>query len=759
MGPLTSAPFRPTPFKIGCLVILAAVLLFYSFGTEKPRLLAAMDKRVTDSMFHWRGPEPVTGRVVLVDLDERSLREVGQWPWPRDIVATLVSNIGAGGAAALGVDIVFAEPDRSSPRNFLADLQRRYPEAFAGAFVDEQLNRLLREGLLDHDLVLGETLAGLPSVLGYVFQLLDDGLKDQFLTPFPAALIRPDPRELDFADLALISAYRPILSVGEVSRAESEGFFNVFPDLDGTVRRVPLFMAMDGMPYPSLALELARIGLAEQNLVIHAEPVTHGGKHGLLGVSIGRRFIPTDERGQISVNFRGPAYSFPYVPAVEVLNGHNLDFFRDRIVIIGTSAAGLLDLRSTPFATVFPGIEIHANVIDNILAADPLRHDVYTEIGLTYPIIIIGGLLLTALLAYSGPLVGGLGALLLIGGVVAGNYHFFFRQHEVVGLVYPLATLVLLFMVVTLFNFFFEGRKKRFISRVFGQYVPPELVRKMAAQSGELALGGETREMTVLFSDVRGFTTISEGLEATELTRLMNEMLTPMTRIIHQHRGTIDKYMGDAVMAFWGAPLHDPDHARHALAASLAMVREASRLQEQFKARGWPPIRIGIGLNSGPMNVGNMGSEFRMAYTVMGDAVNLGSRLEGLTAQYGVDILISEFTRDLVPDYACRELDKVRVKGKERPVVIFEPLGPAVELDPALRQDLERYHRALTLYRNREFAAAQEIIEALHREEPHCKLYCLYRDRIRHFLQTPPPPDWDGSCNYTGKHGMEGGAE
>jgi len=745
--PRSKALLKPTPFKIGCLVILAAALLFYSFGAEKPRLLDALDKRVVDSMFNWRGDEPVSGRVVIVDIDEQSLRKVGQWPWSRNTVAEMLANIGAGGARAVGVDIVFAEPDRTSPARFLSDLRQRFP----AAFVDEHLTRLLKQGEFNHDRILGETLAGLPSVLGYVFQVTDDGLKDAGSTPFPAAAIRLDPPDAGFSDLTLLSAFRAILNVSDISQAESEGFFNVFPDIDGTVRKVPLLMEMDGMPYPSLALELARIGLGEESLTIQAESAASGRRRGLFGISLGERFIPTDEYGQISVNFRGPPYRFPYVSAVDVIKGDNLKLFQDKIVIIGTSAAGLLDLRSTPFASVYPGVEIQASIIDNILAADPLVYDIYTEIGMTYLMIVLGGLVLTALLTFSGPLAGGLGAVLLVCAVVAGNYIFFFKQRVVVGLVYPLASLVVLFIVVTLFNYFFEGRQKRFISRAFSQYVPPELVKKMAARPDELGIGGETREMTVLFTDVRGFTTISEGLEATELTRLMNEMLTPMTRIIHRHCGTIDKYMGDAIMAFWGAPLHDADHARHALQAGLAMVAELPKIHEEFKARGWPPIRVGVGLNSGPMNVGNMGSEFRMAYTVLGDAVNLGSRLEGLTKQYGVDIIVGENTRSLVPDFAYRELDKVRVKGKGKPVSIFEPLGPAANLNPQEAERLQRHHQALALYRNREFAAAGEIFEGLIREEPHRPIYGLYRNRIRHFQKNPPEPDWDGTFTHTAK--------
>ncbi|SCZ56125.1 CHASE2 domain-containing protein [Thiohalomonas denitrificans] len=739
---------RPTPFRIGLLVILAAVSLFYSFGADKPRLLQALDQRVLDTMFHWRGEEPAGGQVVIVDIDEKSLQALGQWPWPRDTVATMLANIGAGRPSAIGLDIVFAEPDRSSPDRVLAEMRRRYPAVFA----ETELAALLSDEELSNDRILGETLAALPSVLGYVMQTgATETTGDVQRTPFPAATVRLNPSGIDLAELTLIPARRAILNVEEISLARSEGFFNVFPDVDGYVRRVPLLMALDGMPYPSLALELARIGLNEQELLLHADTTAYSQRRGLLGVSVGETFIPTDEYGQLNVNYRGPSRTFPYVSAVEVLAGNDLEIFQDKIVLIGTSAAGLQDLRATPFAQVVPGVEIHANVIDNLLAGDPLLHDTYTEIGFTYLTIIGGGLMVTALLAYSGALAGGLGAMLLIAGAVFGNYHLFFLNHLIVGVVYPVTVMVVLFMVVTLFNYFFEGRQKRFISKAFGQYVPPELVEEMAARPEEFSLGGETREMTVLFSDVRGFTTISEGLDATELTELMNAMLTPMTQIIHQHRGTIDKYMGDAIMAFWGAPLSDQEHARHALEASLDMVAAIPRIQKQFAARGWPHIRIGVGLNSGPMNVGNMGSEFRMAYTVLGDAVNLGSRLEGLTKQYGVDILVSEATRNQVPGHVFRELDRVRVKGKDKVVAIFEPMGRAEQLDAETTDELKQHHRALDLYRNRDFTAADALFEQLQHDHPQRQLYPLYRERIRLYQKQPPPTNWDGAFTHTNK--------
>jgi adenylate cyclase len=725
---------KPGPFTIGLLATMAAVLIYHSFGARKPELLASLDNRVTTSMFQWRGARPTTGQVVIIDIDEKSIGRLGQWPWPRDTVAELVRQIERAGAKVLGFDIVFAEPDRTSPKNFLERLRQDLSLTIPAGRLDK----------LDHDKILGAALTTFPAVLGYVFQTADDGLKSE-RTPFPSALIRPDPPGARLEDLPLVAAYRAILNVEAISQAESEGFFNVFPDSDGTVRKIPLFIQMDRIPYPSLALEMARVGMAEQALLLRLD------QGGILGVSLGERFLPTDERGQITVNYRGPAYTFPYLPAADILAGHDLERLRDKYVLIGTSAAGLLDLRATPFSNVFPGVEAHATLIDNILRGDSLVHDNATEIGLTYLTIILGGLLLSLLLARGNALAGGLGIMLLTGGMVAGNYRFFFLQNQVVGLVYPLAAILTLFMVVTLFNYFFEGRKKRSISKAFSQYVPPELVDELAGSMDDLALGGETRQMTVLFSDVRGFTSISEGLDAQELTHLMNAMLTPMTRIIHHNRGTIDKYMGDAIMAFWGAPLHDQNHARHGLMAGLAMVAEIPRLQQAFAAKGWPPIKIGVGLNTGPMNVGNMGSEFRMAYTVLGDAVNLGARLEGLTKQYGIAIMVSEFTKAQVSDFAFRELDLVKVKGKEEPVAIFEPIGPAADL---LNEEAERlvvHHRALNHYRAQEWDAAEALFAQLHQEEPERQLYSLYLSRITNLRESPPPPDWDGSFTCTTK--------
>jgi adenylate cyclase len=344
---------------------------------------------------------------------------------------------------------------------------------------------------------------------------------------------------------------------------------------------------------------------------------------------------------------------------------------------------------------------------------------------------------------------------LLAGSVVTVSIMFNLLLWQQANLVMPIASMMLMVATLYLLNmsygFFVESRGKRQLAGLFGQYVPPELVDEMANDPDSFSLEGDSRELTVLFSDVRGFTTISEGLDPKQLTQLMNEYLTPMTHVIHNYRGTIDKYMGDAIMAFWGAPVADPDHARHALLAALGMIEELKALQVAFEAKGWPPINIGVGLNTGMMTVGNMGSEFRMAYTVMGDAVNLGSRLESLTKQYGVHIIVSEFTKNKAPDFIYRELDRVRVKGKDEPVAIFEPIGLPEQMNVDMENELALYREAHRLYCAQNWDLAEVQFINLHKAYPERYLYTMYAERIEYFRANPPGEDWDGVFTFKTK--------
>ncbi len=737
--------FKPSPFKAGCLVILAAAVLYYSFGQNKPELLTALDNQIINAMFRMRGPESPSGKVIIVDIDEKSLKAVGQWPWPRNIVAELVRSISAENPRSIGFDIVFAEKDRSSPAAQIDRLADFLPEQLNAASVAQVKDALQ----FDHDRQLGEVVSRTPVVLGYVFQMKDDGLKDRSAIPFPSAGIRISPPEIDYADLSLITGYRAIMNIPEISLAPSEGFFNVFPDPSGTVRRAPLLMLLDGIPYPSLALEMVRSGSNIPDFTIHAAS-PNGENTSLLGISLGQRFIPTDDRGQLVVNFRGPVGRFTYIPAAEVLEGLHRGRFRDAFVIIGSSAAGLLDVHATPFSPIFPGVEVQATIIDNLLAGDPLSYDVYTEIGLTYTLIIAGGLILSLLLAYSGALAGGLAGLVFILIAISGNYWLFFLNNRLVGLTYPLACIVAVFITVTLFNYFFEYRRKRFLHEAFSHYVSPHLVSEIIRRPEKLALAGEQKDLTVLFSDIRGFTSISEKMAPDALGSFMNTYLSEMSTIVMDHHGMVDKYIGDAVMAIWGAPLDDADQPANAARASLAMLKRLDELRPTWTEQGLPAVEIGIGINSGPVSVGNFGSFQRFDYTVIGDNVNLASRLEGLNKTYGSNLIITEATLKMLDDnFFCRPLDLVRVKGKNEPVAILEPLCEG-QPPEKLRLATEYFRLALNHYRQRNFDEAWQILWELNEKSPQT-LYRLYLERIREFRVNPPEEDWDGTFTFTTK--------
>jgi adenylate cyclase len=343
-----------------------------------------------------------------------------------------------------------------------------------------------------------------------------------------------------------------------------------------------------------------------------------------------------------------------------------------------------------------------------------------------------------------------LGAAALLAAVSINLYMWV--AHSLVLTIAPVVLMIFsLFLFNVAYGFIAESRSRRALARRFGQYVPPELVEEMSANPDEYSMKGERREMSVLFSDVRGFSNLAENMDPEQLSALMNELLTALTRVIHEQRGTIDKYMGDAVMAFWGAPVQDPHHASGAVSAALQMVKAVASATEDFQQRGWPQIRMGIGINSGPMNVGDMGSEFRMAYTVMGDAVNLGSRLEGLTRTYGVDIVVSEYTVQAAPEFSYRPLDRVRVKGRDTPVDVFEPLGFETGISPQLRDELADYQRGLNLYRERQWRQAEEAFQALSERAGEHPLYRMYLQRCRHFSAEPPPDTWDGVFDFTTK--------
>ncbi|MBN2450030.1 MAG: adenylate/guanylate cyclase domain-containing protein [Lentisphaeria bacterium] len=734
---------KPSAFKVGLAVLAFLCILPLFRARELHRLVESIDSRIHDLMFRIRRRRavPLTGQVVIVDVNEDSLRELGQWPWPRTVMADVVRAIGKQGPRVIGFDIVFAEPDRTSPKNAVARLA-----ALSGQTIE------LPEEAADNDVHLAEALGETNSILGYYFQLATTAAEAR-VEPTPEADLPCPEFSIAVAEIeellrqsAIPVAERAVLNLPVVAdSALSEGFFNTVPDGDGVTRRGSLFIRFGRVVYPSLALEMVREGLGESPLLQGLPGV------GITTVALGERLLPVTRQGQLVINFRGPPGTFPYVSAADVAGGRVPEgTFRGKYVLIGTSATGLLDLRATPVANAFPGVEVNATILDNILAGDPLVYDKTLDLSVGLALLVVFGVLLAAILAFLGPRAGALFGILVLLAIVYGNYRLFFLNRRLVGLTYPYAGLTSIFLAVSVANYFFEGKRKKFIQGAFSYYVSENVVETLLRNPEMLRLEGEEKELSVLFSDIRGFTSISETMTPRQLSAFLNEYLSAMTDVIMAGGGTVDKFIGDAIMAFWGAPLDAPGHAALGVRAALGMRRRLDALRPEWEARGLPPIEIGIGINSGLMRVGNMGSMSRFDYTVMGDNVNLASRLEGLTKVYRNGTLVSEATRAAAgAAFFCRPIDLVRVKGRTEPVALFEPLLEG-EPAPELRREVDGLQRAMDGYRAREFAEAQALFTSLRDARPD-PLYELYLERLEHFREQPPPDDWDGVYTFKTK--------
>ena len=734
--------------RAGIMLALLTIFILHAAGIFNIALVEQLENISYDARVALTMPGSGDDEVTIVDIDERSIEQEGQWPWSRDRLAVLVDQlVERYDSSAIGFDITFPEPDRRIGSEVIEGMA-------VGPLADnEEFQAVYRElkPRLETDRIFAESLRGRPVVLGYAFRYQEEGEGRQRIGMLPPPVVPEGeyPEALRTIEQEGFTANLPILQ----RNARSGGFFdNPVVDADSVFRRVPAVQEFEGDLYSSLPVELVRAHLGWPQLkFVFDEGAPEYNNSYLEWLQLGEHRIPVDEALAIHIPYRGPAQTFDYVSAGDVIAGTaDKSLLEDRIILIGTSAPGLRDFRPTPVGIAFIGVEVHANVVAGILNDDIKFFPEYVR-GAHMMLLAILGIIITLVLARFSVVPATGIVLLVVAGVVAGNLWVWMSADFILPLASPLLFTLVLFTLLILYGLLIESRGKRYLSQVFGQYIPPELVEEMNQEGGDISMEGDSREMTVLFSDVRGFTSISEGLSPQQLTTLMNEFLTPLTRDIHEHRGTIDKYMGDAVMAFWGAPLPDEDHALHAVEAAMAMVATMRRLQPEFKKKGWPAMQIGVGLNTGMMNVGNMGSEFRMAYTVLGDAVNLGSRLEALTKNYGVDILVSEFTRDATPEIAFLELDRVRVKGKEKPVAIFEPLGRRENLSKDLKPVRGRHKQALAYYRNQQWDAAEREFFSLSQALPDKKIYQIYLERIAHFRENPPPADWDGVFTYTTK--------
>ncbi len=688
----------------------------------------AYNVRLNASLPEENKPDP---RIIIVDIDEKSLKAEGRWPWSREKIANLVDRLFEKKVAVVAFDVLFAEPEVNPAQRVLDKLsgveRQNVTPALQGVMAQ-----------LDADAKLAAKLKGRNVVLAYSF----GNEHQEAVGQLPQPLANTDSTALQNSLIPLMSSYSANLPRLQQATRYG-GFINADPDEDGILRRSPLVMRYGDKLYASLGMEAVRAIFADEAIIINTVPL--GDNLAVESVRVGGYDIPTDAEGRIIIPYRGPSPSFPYISATDVLHGAVPELtLENTIVFVGTSASALMDLRATPMQAVYPGVEVHASIASGILDHRFPSHPDWAEAADFLGLLILG-LALSLLLPVLSPLRGVLLSVALAVAIITVNAWLWRAQ----GLVMNVATPVILLFMLTLLNmaygFLSEARGRALLKDMFGQYVPPQLVEEMNRNPGEnFGFEGDSREMTVLFSDVRNFTTISESLPANELKKLLNQFFTPMTRIIFDRRGTIDKYVGDMIMAFWGAPLRDEQHARHALDAAFDMLAKVEELKPAFKAMGLPEVNVGIGINTGLMNVGDMGSEFRRAYTVIGDTVNLGSRLESLTKFYGVKLIVGENTRKGQDHILFRQLDLVRVKGKKDAVYIFEPICYREHASVDLLAELELYQEAIGQYFTHQWLDAKTRFKRLQQQNPGTLIYTIYLERIETLRAQDVGPEWDG---------------
>ena len=687
-----------------------------------PQSLESLDNRIRDFLFIVRGEEPQSGQVVIIDIDEKSLSELGQWPWSRNKVAQMLENLALGEAAVVGFDIVFAEHDNSSPHKVLKELNIQH------------------DNIPNYDEIFTNVVVNTPTILGYQFQLEDEDFIVTKPPEIPAIYIEKNrPRDENGKPLGedyILNAKGTILNIPILQdNAYSSGFFNNVPDPSGIIRSVPLIIRYQDQLFPSLALEIVRASSGIERVYVNYN------ENGVESVSIGDFYIPTDRHGRSIGNFRGKEKTFKYLSAVDIYNNEfKKDDIAGKIVLIGTSAAGLLDLRAIPFESVFPGVEVHANLIDNILTQDFITKPSWAEALNLFNILMVS-ILVTFFVAYTlfwlNPFIG-IGFVL---GEAYLAYYSLFTEGIVISIIFPLLTIFLAVINTTLINYFFEIKKEKAIKKKFASKVSKEVMDSLLKNIDEGGFDAMDKEITIMFSDVRGFTNISEAMpNARALIDFLNMYMTPMTNIIIEEKGTVDKYIGDAIMAYWNAPGNIENHQDKALTATIRQIEHLIPLNKTLKAQGLPHIDIGIGLNTGVAIVGEMGSEQRSDYTCIGDAINLGARLESLCKSYGARIIISEFLKNGLKDtYQMRNLDFVMVKGQTHPVEIFEVYSFG-ELSGRLKQEIELFNKAVTLYRGSSFQEALDIFKEVNiwEDKQNKKIYDIYISRCEHYIQEPP---------------------
>jgi len=678
--------------------IVASVITLLIYR-QKIDFLDVVDLKLKDARFKIRKTIRPDSRVVIVAIDSKSINELGRWPWKRSLIAGLLNSLKEYGARVVALDIVFSEPSD-----------------------------------IGEDTVLSKSIAKNGSViLGYFFRNEQEVVNAEAVSQIESSKIKlmkiaEGVTSVPIPQHPYIETDIPLIGRG----ALDFGFFNINPDPDGPVRKYNLLMLYNGDIYPSLALKAIRHYTGNE-IILDIE------SFGISSLRLGRLSIPSDESGRLTANYYGTGGTITTLSAVDVIKKRlKGEGFRDKIVFVGATETGIYDMRATPVGSIFPGIEIHATIASNILQKRFILRDARI-IAIEILCMVLFPIVLTLLLSLLRNSFLGLVTFILAAGVYTVFNYSLFKTYSIdMSLLYPLSATMIAFIGSEAYRNLVVEKKNRYLKKAFSSYVSPELVTEIIKNPDRLALGGEKKEITVLFSDIRGFTGISEKLAPDMLVLLLNEYLGPMTKVVLKNDGTLDKYIGDAIMAIYNAPLDVIDHPEKACRTAIEMIGELKKVNNNFKEKGLPPIDIGIGINTGYAVVGNMGADMRFDYTAIGDTVNLASRLEGQNKYYGTHIIMSEFTAEKVKDkFLLRELDLLKVIGKEKPVAAFELM---TEQNVAM---IESFSEALRSYRARDFRKALDMFMKL-AEEYNDAASRLYVERCREYLQAPPPSEWDG---------------
>ena len=683
---------------------------------------------------------PSDSRVIIVDIDEASLAQYGQWPWPRTMIAQLITHLGHAGVQAIGFDMVFPEPDRMSPRHIAEELVGLDPRT------KDQLVRMP-----DHDMMLAKTFSQMPVVVA------QSALPTEMRNETDSAPRKPPIAEMGGNPRPYLLNYPGLLrTIPELEDAAAgHGVITLSPEPDGIVRRIPALLRVGADIFPALSLELLRVAMNKTTFSVFTDFA------GIRAVGVSDARVPTDKVGRIWIHY-SPRDHDRYVSASDLLNGTEPpEKLTGKMILIGSSAIGLGDTKVTPIEGRLPGVEVHAQILDMIQSGSFLTRPSFAVIQELLILLLLGMFMI-----FFVPSFGAVASLFLCGcvtvGMMAASWYWYTAHGTLIDVSYGAIGIFGLYGLLSYLNYVREESSRRQIRTTFSRYVSPALVDQLARHSGQLQLGGETKDMTVMFCDVRRFTSISEQFQTDPqgLTQLINNLFTPLTEAILAHKGTVDKYMGDSIMAFWNAPLNDADHAANACAAALAMLQSLEALNESRKREAihlnkpFLPINVGIGINTGRCVVGNLGSEQRFDYSVLGDAVNVASRLEGQSQTYDVGIIIGPYTADLVRDrFAILELDLIALKGKREAARTYAIIGDQqLNKTPTFQELAGKHADMVVAYRNQLWADAHALLSDC-RKFPHAPLglYTLYEQRIDYFRHHPPPADWAGVFIATNK--------